>query len=139
MILVIIRKKLNLILKHEFTKEICDWSDKKNCLIHYGMLNFYVRHGMIVEKVHSIISFQQFKWLEKYSSFDTQNRNNAKNDFEKDFYKLSNNAFYGKTMEFVRKPIKVEFVKKDDTDKNKKQQSKLFYNRIRKSYESYDS
>ena len=38
-------------------KLMCDWSDKKNYLIHYRMLKFYVRHGMIVDKVHEIISF----------------------------------------------------------------------------------
>ena len=26
----------------------CDWSDKKKFLIHYRMLKFYVRYGMIV-------------------------------------------------------------------------------------------
>ena len=64
-------------------KLICDWSDKKNCLVHYRMLKFYVRHGMIVDKVHSIISFKQSRWLEKCISFNTQKRNKAKNDFEK--------------------------------------------------------
>ena len=44
---------------------ICDWSDKKNSLIHYSMLKFYVRHGMIVDKVFNIISFRQIRWLEK--------------------------------------------------------------------------
>ena len=34
------------------SKLICDWSDKKNYLIHYRMLKLYFRHGMIVEKVH---------------------------------------------------------------------------------------
>ena len=66
-------------------KLVCDWSDKKNYLIHYGMLNFYVRHGMIVDKVHTVISFKQSKWLEKYISFITQKTNKARNDFEKDF------------------------------------------------------
>ena len=35
---------------------ICDWTDKKKYLIHYKMLKFYVRHGMVVEKNHEIIS-----------------------------------------------------------------------------------
>ena len=60
------------------------------------MLKIYVRHGMTVDKVHEIISFRQSKWLEKYISFNTQKRKRAKNDSEKDFYKLLNNAFYGK-------------------------------------------
>ena len=118
-------------------KLICDWSDKKNYLVHYRMLKIYIIHGMVAEKVHSVISFKQSRWLERSISFNTQKRNKAKNDFEKDFYKLLNNAFYGKTMEIVRNRIKVEFVKKDDTDKNIKQQSKLPFNGIHKSYESY--
>ena len=80
------------------SKLICDCSDNKNYLIHHRMLKFYVRHGMEAVKVQTVISFKQSKWLEKYISFNTQKRNRAKNDFEKDFYKLLNNAFYGKNM-----------------------------------------
>ena len=69
----------------EFKKLICDWSDKKNFLVHYRMLKFYVRHGMVVDKFREIISFKQSKWLEKYMSFITQKRNKAENDFESDF------------------------------------------------------
>ena len=120
-------------------KLICNWSDKKNYLIHYRMLNFYVRHGMIVDKVHQIISLKQSKWLEKYINFKTQKGNQEVNDFENDFYKLLNNAFYGKTMENVRNRLKIKFFQKDDTDKFIKQQSKLTLNGIHKSYEKCDS
>ena len=66
------------------------------------MLKFYVRHGMVVEKIHEIISFKQSKWLlEKYISFNTQKRNKAKNESEKDFHKLLNDAAFGKMMENV--------------------------------------
>ena len=88
------------------------------------MLKSYVRHGMIVDKIHEIISFKQSKWLEKFLSFKTQKRNKAINDFEKDFYKLLNNAFYGKTMENDRNGLKIKFIKKDDTDNIIKKQSK---------------
>ena len=120
-------------------KLICDWSDKKNYLVHYRMLKFYIRHGMIVDKVHNIISFRQSKWLEKYLNCNTQKRNQAVNDFEKDFYKLLNNAFYGKTMENVRNRVKIKFNKKDDYREIIKQQSKLTFNGIHKSYENCDS
>ena len=93
---------------------ICAWSDKENYLVHYRMLKFYVRHGMINDKVHDIISFKQSRWLEKFVNFNTQERNQAVNDPEKDFYKLLNSAFYGKTMENVRNCLKIKFVKKDD-------------------------
>ena len=67
------------------SKLICDSSDKKNYLVHYRMLKFYIRHGMIVDKVHEIISFKQIRWLEKYINFNTQKRNRTKNDFDKVF------------------------------------------------------
>ena len=121
------------------SKLICDWSDKKNYSIHYRMLEFYIRHGMIIDKVHNKISFKQSKWLEKYINFNTQKRNKAKNDFEKDFYKLLNNAFYGKTMENVRNRLKIKFIKKDDHRELIKQQSKLTFNGIHKAYENCDS
>ena len=60
------------------------------------MLKFYVRHGMIVEKLHEIVSFKQSKCLEKNISSNTQKRNRAKNDFEKDFFKLLVNAAFDK-------------------------------------------
>ena len=89
---------------------ICVWSDKKKNLIHYRMLKFFVRHGMIVDKIHEIISFKQSNWLEKYKNFKTQKRNQVVNDFEKDFYKILNNAFYGKTMENVRNRCRKEVI-----------------------------
>ena len=112
------------------SKLICDWSNRRNCLLHYRMLKFYVRHGMLVDKVHNIISFKQSRWLEKYINFNTQKRNRAVNDFEKDFYNLLNNALYGKTIENVRNRLKIKFIKKDDYREKIKQQSKLTFNGI---------
>ena len=120
-------------------KLICDWTDKKKYLIHYRMLKFYVRHGMLVEKIHEIISFKQSKWLEKYISFNRQKRNKAKNDLKKDFFKLLNNAAFGKFLENVRNRLGLELIKKGDIKKIIKQQSKLTFNGIQKSYENYDS
>ena len=120
-------------------KLICDWTDKKKYLIHYKMLKFYVRHGMIVEKIHEIISFKQSNWLESYISFNTQKRNKAKNDFEKDFFKLLVNAAFGKFLENVRNRLDLELIKKDNIKKIINQQSKLTFNGIQKSYENYYS
>ena len=103
------------------------------------MLKFYVRHGMIIEKIHEIISFKQSRWLEGYISFNTQKRNQSKNDFEKDFFKLLVNAAFGKFLENVRNRLKLELMKKDDIKDIIKQQSKLTFNGIQKSYENYYS
>ena len=120
-------------------KLICDWTDKRNYLFHYRMLKFYVRHGLKNKEVLRVITFKQSKWLEKYIDFDTQNRNQAVNDFEKDFYRLINNAFYGKTMENVRNRCKIEIIKRDNYDKILKQQKKLTFNGICKSFSNCDS
>ena len=118
---------------------ICDWTDKKNYLVHYRMLKFYVRHGMVVDKIHEINSFKRSKWLEKYINFKLQKRNKAKNDFEKNFNKLLNNAFYGKAMENVRNRLGLKFFRKDEYKKIIKHQSKLTFNGIHKSYGNCDS
>ena len=92
---------MNKIKPKNYTKSkklICNWSDRKKYLIHYRMLKFYVRHGMIVGKIHEIISFKHSKWLEKYISFNTKKRNKAKTDFEKNFFKLLVNAAFGKIL-----------------------------------------
>ena len=133
---------MNSIKPENYTKSkklICDWTDKKNYLVHYRMLKFYVRHGMVVEKIHEIISFKQSKWLESYISVNTQKRNKAKNDFEKDFFKLLVNAAFGKFLENIRNRLELELIKKDDIKKIITRQSKLTFNGIQKSYENYDS
>ena len=56
MILVISCKKLKLVIYTQTGKLICDWSDKKNCLIHCRMLKFLVRHMMVVEEFLEKIS-----------------------------------------------------------------------------------
>ena len=132
----------NSIKSGNYTKSkklICDWTDKKKYLIHYRMLKFYVRHDMVVEKIHEIISFKQSKWLESFVSFNTQKRNKAKNDFEKDFFKLLVNAVFGKFLENVRNRLNLELIKKDNIKKIIDQQSKLTFSGIQKSYENYDS
>ena len=58
---------------------------------------------------------------------------------EKVFYKLLNNAFYGKTMVNVRNRFKLKFIKKDDYREIIKYQSKLTFNGIHKSHENCDS
>ena len=75
----------------------------------------------------------------KYIGFNTQKRNQAVIDFEKDFYKLPNNAFYGKTMENGRNRLKIKFIKKVNLREIIKQQSKLTFIGNHKSYENCES
>ena len=111
----------------------CDWTNKKKNLINYSMLKSYVRHGMVVGKIHEISSIKQSRWLEKYISFSTQKRNRTKNSFQKDFYKLLVNT--GFKMLEVRNRIRLETFKKEVNKNITEQQSKLTFNGIHKSYE----
>ena len=83
--------------------------DKTNYIVHAKNLKFYLDQGLILKKVHRIISFDQSKWLAEYIDFNTQQRTKAKNDFEKDFYKLMNNSVFGKTMENIRNRTDIKF------------------------------
>ena len=76
--------------------------DKKNYVIHIRALKQALDHGLILEKIHKCIRFRQSPWMKEYIDFSTRLRTAAKNDLQKDFYKLMNNSVFGKTMENIR-------------------------------------
>ena len=91
-------------------KLVCDLTNKQKYMIHYRMFKFYTKMGMRVTHIHTIYRFKQNPWLAKYIDHNTQKRTKAKTNFEKDLYKLMNNAFFGKTMENVRDRVNLEFI-----------------------------
>ena len=84
--------------------------DKKNYNIHIGALDQALAHGLILERIHQVIEFSQSTWIKPYIDFNTQLRTHATNDFEKDFFKLMNNAVFRKTMENTRKHRNIKLV-----------------------------
>ena len=88
--------------------------DKKKYVIHIAALDQALRYGLVLDKVHWVIEFDQSAWLVTYIDFNTQLRMKVTNDFKKDFFKLMNNSVLGKTMENMRKHRDINLITNEE-------------------------
>ena len=108
-------------------KLVCNLHDKKKYVVHIKSLKQALNHGLKLKRVHRIIEFNQKAWLKSYIDMNTELRKLAKDDFEKDLFKLMNNTVFEKTMENIRKRRDIKLV---TTDKKNKLVSEPNYHTI---------
>ena len=87
-------------------------------VVHIRTLKQALNHGLIHKKMHRVIQFDQKACLKPYTDMNSKLETEAKSNFEKDFFKLLNNSFFGKIMENVRKHRDIKLV---TTDKRRNQ------------------
>lgn len=98
-------------------KLLCTLLPRYHYKIHYSNLKLYIGLGMKVSKVHKIIQFNQSNWLAKYIQYNTLKRAESTSALEQDFFKLLNNAFYGRMIMDITKFHKVKAVGTYSDDK----------------------
>ena len=95
---------------NKIEKLIPNLNNKTKYIIHHETLKLYEKLGLKTPKIHRGIKFNESKWLEPYITKNNNLRMQAKNDFEKDFFKLMNNSVFGKTMENIRNRVDIHLV-----------------------------
>ena len=94
-------------------KLVCNLFDKKSNIVHIRSLKQALNHRLILKKVHGAIQFNQEAWLKPYIDMNIELRKQAKNDFEKDIFKLMNICVFGRTFINVRKQFNIKLVTTD--------------------------
>ena len=89
---------------------------RKNYVLHHKTLHQCLKYGMKLVKSRGI-KCRESKFLEKYITSNTESRMVAKNEFEKDLFKLMSNSVFGKTMENVRERSKIKIVNFNETER----------------------
>ena len=100
--------------KNRVEKLIPNLRDKTKYVIHYKNLIQCLKAGLKLKKIHNGIKFIESEWLKPYIDKNTKLRTQAKNEFEKKFFKLMNNSVFGKTMENIRNRVDVKLVNTEE-------------------------
>ena len=75
---------------------------KKGYVVHIRALKQSLNHRLVLKKVHRIIQFNQKIWLKQYIDMNSKLKTEGKMTLRKTFFKLMNNAVFGKTRKYKK-------------------------------------
>ena len=91
-------------------KLVANLHGKTEYVIHIRNLKQALNHDLVLKKAHRVIKFNQNASLKPHIDMNNGLRQKAKNDFEKDFFKLMKNTVFGEAIEKVRIHRHIELV-----------------------------
>lgn len=103
-------KELNHSKTYKANKLTCTFLPRKHYVTHFANLKFYLQQGLILTKIHSVLSFTQKAFLKPYIDYCTQKRKASTSSFQGNVYKLLSNSLFGKFIEGVRERMTCHFV-----------------------------
>ena len=104
------RKNNDSFLPSPHQKLLTSITAKNRYIVQITTLAQALKHGLILKKGHRVLRYNHSNWLKHYIDMNTKLRGDAKNEFEKDFFKLMNNAVFGKMIENVREHRDIKLV-----------------------------
>lgn len=105
-----VAKAIGTDTKHLSLKLMTTFLPKKNYIVHYRVLKFYLKMGLKVDEISDGVMFSQSAYIKPYVDLNTRRRAESKNSFDSKLYKLLTNALFGKTIERADKRTKVRLV-----------------------------
>lgn len=108
-----ILRQENMKYSPKIKKLIPHLGDRKEYVVHFRTLQFYLKKGMVLKKVHSAITYTQEAWMRDYVLFNAEKRKQAVNTFEKNLFKFLVNAVFGKSIENVRSRRSIKITNDD--------------------------
>lgn len=112
--------ELPFLAEHYDGKLIPTLLNKTNYRIHIYVLQQAIRHGLILKDIKKVMKFKQKRWLKDYIEHNTNMRAATTDENMRNFFKLMNNAVYGKTMENIFNRCKYTIFQKNDEVKLKR-------------------
>lgn len=116
------------------TKLLAHFYPRENYIVHQDNLRFYLEQGIILTKIHRILTFLEKPWLSSFVKFNADRRQESLTTFHQKFFKMTNNAVFGRSCMNKRKRIELKLVKNQaSARKFLRRPTFKFFNRITES------